>query len=88
MNLILILVELCRGSHSYGTSYNTGNAWSVTWSWNSFDEFLFKVGSDWIIIDKKELLGNNGDTYYNVRSTKVIASSEQCDPHEGLYCSN
>ena len=72
-----------RGTQSYGTAHNTGNAWSVKWDWDSFDEYLFKVGDDWIIIDKIELAGSSGTKWYQNQAIKVIASSEQCDPHEG-----
>ena len=75
--------DLLRGTHSYGTSFNTGNAWSITWAWNSFDDFLFKVGDEWIIINKIELLGSDKNKYYSNTPIKVIASSEQCDPHTG-----
>ena len=77
------MLSFSRGTQSYGSAYDPNNAWSVTWSWDSFDEFLFKKGDFWIIINKKELLGENKDLYYNAQPVKVEASSEQCDPHTG-----
>ena len=60
------------------------NNWSVKWSRVDADEFLFRVGDHWMIVDREELVGDDSyqDKYYTKQPLSVIASSEQCDPHK------
>ena len=56
----------------------------MKWSRSEADEFLFRVGDHWMIVDRVELVGDTSSQskYYNKQTLSVIASSEQCDPHK------
>ena len=75
---------MLRGTESYGTKNDVNNNWSVKWDRSDADEFLFRVGDHWMIVDRQEMVGStSGQTkYYDKQPISVIASSEQCDPHQ------
>ena len=74
-----------RGTKEYGESENDTNPWSVFWNIQEVEEFLFSSGDKkyWLIVTKKDLIGEDGFKVYNNAWINVIASSSNCDPHQG-----
>ena len=73
-----------RGTQEYGDFDNDNNPWSIFWNIQEVDEFLFSSVDKkyWLIVSKKDLIGEDGFKVYN-GLINVIASSSNCEPHQG-----
>ena len=73
-----------RGTKEYGDFENDTNPWSVFWNIQEVEEFLFSSGDKkyWLIVTKKDLIGEDGFKTYHGR-INVKASSSNCEPHQG-----
>merc|ERR550539_1709923 len=72
------------GTGSYGNQNDDTNAWSIPWSIEEFDEFLFSSGDKkyWLVVSKEELIGADGGKLYADSPITVIASSSSCEPYQ------
>ena len=83
-----------RGTASYGDPNDNTNAWSIPWSLEEVDEFLFSSDDKeyWLVVSKDELIGADGGKLYANAPITVLASSSSCDPYQGymypkcLFC--
>ena len=57
----------------------------MVWHRKDYDQVMLATGDfkHWMIVDRKNLLGNNDRKYYRNQPILVESSSEQCDPY---YC--
>ena len=57
--------------------------WSVSWTNEQFSEFLFSSGDfkHWMIVSKKDLIGDDGEKWYANEDVEVQASSISCAPY-------
>ena len=74
-----------RGTQEYGDFDNDNNPWSIFWNIQEVDEFLFSSVDKkyWLIVSKKDLLGEDGFKVYGRDWVNVIASSSNCESHRG-----
>ena len=73
-----------RGTKEYGVFENANEPWSIFWNIQEVEEFLFSSGDKkyWLIVTKKDLIGEDGFKTYN-GWINVKASSSNCEPHQG-----
>ena len=82
-----------RGTKEYGVFENDDEPWSIFWNIQEVEEFLFSSGDKkyWLIVTKKDLIGEDGFKTYNNAWINVIASSSNCEPNQGdhilYFCS-
>ena len=59
--------------------------WSVLWTAEEAEEFLFASGNMkyWMVFTREELLGADGGKYYMRDPITVSASSDSYQPHQG-----
>ena len=71
----------------YGVYEDDSNAWSVYWNIQEVEEFLFSSVDKkyWLMVTKKDLIGEDGFKVYGRDWVNVIASSSNCEPHQGYH---
>ena len=76
-----------RGTAQYGDPKDDTQAWSIPWTLEEYDEFLFASGDKkyWLVVSKEELIGADGGEVYANKPINVIASSYSCKPYQGIY---
>ena len=70
---------------AYGDPSDDSEAWTVEWHRRDYDQLMLATGDfkHWMIVDRRDLMGNNDRKYYRNKPILVQSSSEQCDPY---YC--
>jgi len=81
------------GTAQYGHPSDDSKPWSVKWSLNDFDEFLFISGNKkyWVRATKAEIIGNDGKRQYANKPIKLTSSNLSCAPstaklYRRLHC--
>ena len=76
-----------RGTKEYGDFQNDNEPWSIFWNIQEVEEFLFSSVDQkyWLIVTKKDLIGEDGFKTYHNDLVNVIASSSNCEPHQGYH---
>ena len=74
-----------RGTAEYGDPNDDSKPWSIKWSLNDVDEFLFASGNMkyWMRADKSDIIGNEGKKFYANEDTRIISSSDRCSSYSG-----
>jgi len=72
-----------KGTDVYGDPKNMQEPFSIKFYQDDFNQFLFEDEDlkYWLIVNKKELLGENGEKFYSNAKIPVIASSQSCVPY-------
>ena len=70
-----------RGTEEYGNPTNDQTApepFSIKFDETEFDQFLFSTGNceKWLIADKNEVVGKNGNSFYQNEDKRIWRSSE------------
>ena len=70
-----------RGTAEYGDPEDDSQPWSVLWTGEAADEFLFASGNIkyWLVVSREELIGIENDDFV---SLPLLASSED-QPSQG-----
>jgi len=69
------------GTDVYGDPKNMEKPFSI--KFGDFNQFLFETEdlTMWLIVNKTELIGENGEKFYDYIRIPVIASSKSCSPY-------
>ena len=69
----------------YGDSSDSSQAFSIAWDTDDYDQFMFASSGlhFFLIADKSEIIGNDGNKYYSPGTIPIIASSIRCNPYSG-----
>ena len=72
-----------RGTAQYGDPEDDSKPWSKKWKLEEAEDFLFASGNMkfWLIVSREELIGVDGEKYYDGVIT-VTASSESETPYK------
>jgi len=78
-----------RGTEVYGTpgDENATLAWSTGWDLSDVDRFMF-ASVDlqfWLIVKKVDIVGEDGNLYYNNGEVAIVASSSNPEPHTARW---
>ena len=72
-----------RGTAQYGDPEDDSKPWSKKWKLEETEDFLFASGNMkyWLIVSREELIGVDGEKYYDGVIT-VTATSESETPYK------
>ena len=73
------------GTEEYGDPHIYSQPWTVPWSAEEADEFLFASGNMkyWLVVSREELIGADGKKYYSDSPVTITASSDSSQPYQG-----
>ena len=76
--------DLLKGTEVYGDPQDMTKEWSVSWSQDDFNEFLFASGDfqHWAIIKKSDLIGDDGEKFFGHADVAIQLSSINCVPYK------
>ena len=65
-----------RGTQEYGDPEDDSRPWSVLWTLEDTEDFLFASGNMkyWLVVSREELLGTDGNKIYYYDPITVMAS--------------
>ena len=76
-----------RGTEAYGDQWDDSQPWSVLWTAEEAEDFLFASGNMkyWLVVSREELIGADGGKKYSTNNPiTVTASSDSDQPYQGL----
>ena len=76
-----------RGTEEYGDPGDDSQPWSVFWTVEEAEEFMFASGNMkyWLIVSREELIGVDGGKKYANSPITVTASSDSDQPYQGHH---
>ena len=79
-----------RGTEKYGDSEDDSQPWSLLWTKEEAEEFLFASGNMeyWLVVSREELIGADGRKRYENSPITVTASSDSDQPYQGDHLSS
>ena len=78
-----------RGTEQYGDQEDDSQPWSVLWTLEEAEEFMFASGNMkyWLIVSREKLIGVDGLKRYDKSPVTITASSDRCQPYQGDHFS-
>ena len=76
-----------RGTEEYGDPGDDTQAWSVLWTAEEAEDFMFASGNMkyWLVVTREELIGADGGKHYSNSPITVMASSDSDQPYQGAH---
>ena len=70
----------------YGDPDNDDEAWSISWNFDEFDEFLIASGNMeyWMRVTRNDLVGEDNLKEYENEQIRILSGSRKCYPTYGM----
>ena len=81
------ICSFLNGTHRTPGDENATLAWSTGWDLSDVDRFMF-ASVDlqfWLIVKKVDIVGEDGNLYYNNGEVAIVASSSNPEPHTARW---
>ena len=68
-------------------SLNASHAWSIGWDFSRVSQFMFASVDFrfWLVVDRLDIMGEDGDLYYANQDVRILASSLSSTPYTAKW---